>query len=51
MVRVRFLLRLTSKGSAMSMNRNDYLAFVKEHWLPLTVIGALLVGIIIGKVL
>lgn len=35
----------------MSMNRNDWLALAREHWLPLSILGAVIFGFILGKVL
>ena len=33
----------------MSLHKEDYLAFVKEHWLPLSIAAAVVVGFILGK--
>lgn len=33
----------------MSMHGSDYLAFAREHWIPIAVFAAGLVGFILGK--
>jgi hypothetical protein len=34
----------------MSMHKEDWLALAREHWVPLTVIGAFVIGVIVGKI-
>lgn len=34
-----------------SWHKDDYLAWAKEHWLLLSIAGAVLFGFILGKVL
>lgn len=35
----------------MSWHKSDYLAFVREHWLPLSIAAAVILGFILGKAL